>query len=96
MTQWYFSVNNPESAPFSTEIAKAFVRENPGAYCWRDGWSAWQPVHQVPEIRRMKKDGVTPPAPAHEGMSPRPSALPAPARRGVRGAPDSLGQIVGF
>ncbi|MCI0654230.1 MAG: TIGR00266 family protein [Methylococcaceae bacterium] len=85
MTQWYFSVNNHESGPFSTEIAKAFVRENPGAYCWREGWSAWQPVHQVPEIRRMKKDGVTPfPAPPPEGMSPKPSALPATDRRGAQ------------
>lgn len=96
MTQWYISVNNQESGPYSTDFAKSFVRENPGGYCWREGWSAWQPVQQVPEIRRMKKDGLTPfPAPPPDQMSPLPAALPAVARRtpsatgesAARGAP---------
>lgn len=78
---WYFFANGRERGPFDLEQAKAFVRENPGAYCWRQGFADWRPAFEVAEIRRMKKDGITPfPPPPAEMMEPKPSQLPAAAQ----------------
>jgi uncharacterized protein (TIGR00266 family) len=77
MNDWFFSHENHETGPHDLEYAQAFVREHPGAYCWRPGWSDWRLVFEVPEIRRMKKDGVTPfPPPSEAMISPKPRALP--------------------
>ena len=77
MNEWFFSYENNESGPFDLEYAKAFVREHPGAYCWKSGWSDWRLVFEVPEIRRMKKDGFTPfPPPSEAMLSPKPRTLP--------------------
>jgi len=78
---WYFSVNGHQHGPFETGQTQDFIRENPGAYCWRAGFSDWQPVFEVAEIQRMKKDGVTPfPPPPPDKMSPKPSQLPNAAQ----------------
>lgn len=80
MSEWYFSYENNVTGPHDMTYAKAFVREHPGAYCWKAGWSDWQLVFEVPEIRRMKKDGVTPfPPPPAAMISPKPTSLPAGA-----------------
>lgn len=81
MNEWFFSYENNETGPYSLEYAQAFVREHPGAYCWHPGWSDWRLVFEVPEIRRMKKDGITPfPAPPSDMLSPKPRHLPASAQ----------------
>ncbi|MGR9014725.1 MAG: TIGR00266 family protein, partial [Gammaproteobacteria bacterium] len=81
MNEWFFSFENVTSGPFTLDYAKTFAREHQGAYCWCQRFSDWMPIHDVAEIRPMKKDGVTPfpPQPAHM-MSPKPSALPAAAQ----------------
>ncbi len=77
MNEWFFSYENNESGPHDLEYAKAFVREHPGAYCWKPGWTDWRLVFEVPEIRRMKKDGITPfPPPSDAMISPKPRTLP--------------------
>ncbi|WP_163830671.1 TIGR00266 family protein [Spartinivicinus ruber] len=77
MNQWYFSIDGKQSGPIDDAMAKVIVRENPGSYCWRQGFSDWLPVYEVPELRRMKKDGVTPfPPPPANMMSPKPTSLP--------------------
>lgn len=82
MNAWYFSADNKALGPTSAEDAKAFIRENPGCYCWRKGFSDWRPVHEVAEVRRMKKDGVTPfPPPLANMMPPKPSTLPTAVQR---------------
>ena len=81
MSEWYFFSDNQETGPHNTDYAKALVREHPGAWCWRQGMSDWMPVHQVAEVRRMKKDGITPFPPPPANMCPaKPNALPAAAR----------------
>jgi uncharacterized protein (TIGR00266 family) len=78
MKEWFFSDHNDETGPHDLEYAKAFVREHPGAYCWKQGWTDWRLVFEVPEIRRMKKDGITPFPPPPEAMiSPKPRSLPS-------------------
>lgn len=77
MNEWFFSYENTQTGPHDLEYAKAFVREHPGAYCWQAGWSDWRLVFEVPQIRRMKKDGITPfPAPPQALYSPKPTRLP--------------------
>lgn len=77
MMQWFFSYENNITGPHDINYAKAFVREHPGAYCWKSGWSDWRLVFEVAEIRRMKKDGVTPFSPPPTAMiSPKPTSLP--------------------
>ncbi|MCK4493826.1 MAG: TIGR00266 family protein [Methylococcales bacterium] len=76
MSEWYFSENNNQTGPHDINYAKAFVREHPGAYCWQAGWLEWQLVFNVAEIRRMKKDGITPfPPPPESMISPKPITL---------------------
>ncbi len=77
MNEWFFSYENNITGPHDINYAKAFVREHPGAYCWKEGWMEWQLVFEVTEIRRMKKDGVTPfPPPPAAMISPKPTSLP--------------------
>ncbi len=80
MNTWYFSINDQEKGPYSLAQAKDFARENPGSYCWRQGFNDWRLVYEVPDIRRIKKDGITPfpPPPAHM-ISSKPSRLPLAA-----------------
>jgi len=77
MNDWFFSYENNITGPHDIDYAKTFVREHPGAYCWKSDWTDWQLVFEVPEIRRMKKDGVTPfPPPPTAMFSPKPTSLP--------------------
>lgn len=78
MANWYFCRDGVTlEGPIVQGQTTAYVRENAGAWCWRSGFSDWRPIHTT-EIRRMKKDGITPfPPPPPEHMSPKPSlALP--------------------
>lgn len=93
MNEWYFSYELNETGPHDSDYAKAFVREHPGAYCWRNGWPDWRLVFEVPEIRRMKSDGVTPfPRPPEAMFSPKPSRLPACAYSEASPAPSGSTQ----
>lgn len=77
MSNWYISTDEIQKGPLSTEEAKAFVRENQGAYCWQLGFSDWKPAYEAIEIWRLKKDGVTPfPKPPDHIMSKKPDRLP--------------------
>ena len=80
-SKWFFSVDNITSGPFDLDYAKAFVRENSGAYCWHEGLADWVSVYEATEIRPMKKDGITPfpPTPLNL-MSPKPATLPHSAQ----------------
>lgn len=77
MSVWTISVNGKTTGPVSTDQAKLIARESPGAWCWRQGMPDWQLVYTVPEVRAMKRDGITPfPAPTPDLISPKPPALP--------------------
>ena len=75
MTMWWVAAGGSVYGPSDAEAAKVIVRENPGGWAYRTGWPDWQPAHEVPDIRRMKKDGVTP-FPPPPDMMPKPAALP--------------------
>lgn len=77
MNEWYFSVENVTSGPYTLDYAKTFAREHQDAYCWCEGFSDWLPIYAATAIRPLKKDGITPfpPVPAHM-LSPKPTALP--------------------
>jgi uncharacterized protein (TIGR00266 family) len=92
MKEWFFSHEKNITGPYDINYAKAFVREYPGAYCYKQGWSDWQQVSNVHEIRRMKKDGITPfPPPPQTMISAKPTQLPAnPQVASVSTTADSL------
>ncbi|NWH04801.1 TIGR00266 family protein [Desulfobacter latus] len=76
MTTWYLSTNDNIKGPFTTDQAKGFVRENHGAYCWRQGGNEWEPAHGVAEIWPVKKNGTPFPSPPSHMMSTKPIARP--------------------
>lgn len=77
MTEWYFAYEDKQTGPHDVTYAKAFVREHPGAYCWKYGWMDWKYVFDVSEIRRMKKDGITPfPQPPMHMLATKPTSFP--------------------
>lgn len=73
--KWYFSKEGRTVGPYDTEFARKFVRENPGVWCRRTSAADWELAYTVPEIRRVKKDGVTPfPPPPANLIDPKPSS----------------------
>lgn len=88
MSNWYIFSDGLQKGPMSTDDAKTFIRENQGSYCWQPGFPDWKPAHQVMEIWRFKKDGVTPfPTPPDNMMSSRPGGLPVEASQSVQKNP---------
>lgn len=80
MSIWIISVQGKTLGLLDTDKAKLIARESPGAWCWRQGMADWQLAYTLPEIRALKKDGITPfPAPSPDMLSPKPSVLPAGA-----------------
>lgn len=61
MTQWYFSYDGNQIGPLEMFQATAQARANPNGYAWREGFSEWLPITQLPEL-------TTIPAP----MAPKP------------------------
>lgn len=78
MEQWYVVNAGKQLGPMDAAAARLIAREAPGAWCWTPGMAEWQPIYQVPQVRALKKDGVTPfPDPTPDMIQPRPGALPA-------------------
>ncbi len=80
MEQWFVMNAGKQLGPMDADAARLIARESPGAWCWKQGMPDWQPIYQVPQVRAMKKDGVTPfPDPTPDMVQPKPSGLPAQA-----------------
>ncbi|MBW2100712.1 MAG: DUF4339 domain-containing protein [Deltaproteobacteria bacterium] len=76
MTKWYLSTDDHVKGPFTTDHTKIFVRENHGAYCWRQDFDDWKPAHTVLEIWPLKKNGTPFPSPPEPMMSKKPLKKP--------------------
>ena len=50
MHQWFLSINGQQVGPYDQATAAAQARQNPGAFCWRQGFQNWLPVGQVAEL----------------------------------------------
>lgn len=88
MQQWFVVNAGKQTGPLDAAAARLIAREAPGAWCWRQGMADWQPIYQIPEVRAVKKDGVTPfPDPTPDMIQPRPAALPAGAAPSTSPAP---------
>lgn len=80
MEQWFVTNAGKQLGPMDAPAARLIAREAPGAWCWKQGMADWQLIYQVPEVRAVKKDGVTPfPDPTPEMLQPKPASLPAHA-----------------
>lgn len=78
MQEWFITNAGKQLGPMDAAAARLIAREAPGSWCWKPGMADWQPVYQVPEVRAVKKDGVTPfPDPTPDMIQPRPVGLPA-------------------
>ncbi|AWV05771.1 TIGR00266 family protein [Marilutibacter maris] len=73
MSQWYFVPPGGERVgPLDTDAAKAYVRQNPAAQCWREGLSGWQAARSLPEFADASgalPAHMPPPAPSSKGRS---------------------------
>lgn len=80
MQEWFITNAGKQLGPMDAAAARLIAREAPGSWCWKPGMADWQPIYQVPEVRAVKKDGVTPfPDPTPDMIQPRPAGLPAQA-----------------
>lgn len=51
MAQWYLSYDNQRFGPFDEEEARARAAGSPNGWAWREGFSEWKPIRQVPELQ---------------------------------------------
>ncbi|MDQ7008313.1 MAG: TIGR00266 family protein [Acidobacteriota bacterium] len=66
MTQWYLSFDGKQIGPLDEAAAQAQAQARPDGHCWREGFTEWLPVSQVPELGGQ----ASPPAPpAHPPRS---------------------------
>ncbi len=61
MTQWYISYDGNQLGPFDHAQAVAQAQKNPNGHAWRDGFSQWQPINQIPELSTMAAPVPVPP-----------------------------------
>jgi len=60
MSQWYLSFDGEQIGPLDEAAARAEAQSRPGGHCWREGFSQWLPISQVPELGG---GAATPPPP---------------------------------
>ena len=90
MQEWFVTNAGKQLGPMDAAAARLIAREAPGSWCWKLGMADWQPIYQVPEVRAVKKDGVTPfPDPTPDMIQPRPVGLPAQFTPAASSAPAS-------
>jgi uncharacterized protein (TIGR00266 family) len=64
MAQWFFSYNGQQMGPLDDAAARAQARSNPNGHCWRQGFSDWQKIGDVEELRDgASVGGILPAAP---------------------------------
>ncbi|HWN72023.1 MAG TPA: GYF domain-containing protein [Haliangium sp.] len=93
--EWYVSVDGVQEGPFSLERARDWVASRGSedeVYCWRDTFSDWLPIEDVPELqnaRRVSKLALRAPP---VGPTPSPNAMRSVAERSRSAAnPDLFG-----
>lgn len=57
---WYILINNKREGPFSIIELKRDSRLTPDTHVWRDGWTSWQKVRDVPELEELFHDDEEP------------------------------------
>ncbi|MDE1147367.1 MAG: TIGR00266 family protein [Azospirillaceae bacterium] len=63
MAQWFFHNGQQQAGPLEDAAARDFARANPGAHCWREGFTDWLPVGQVAELYGGTASPPPPPPP---------------------------------
>jgi uncharacterized protein (TIGR00266 family) len=85
MAQWFFNYGGEQTGPFEEAAARDQARRNANGYCWRQGFTEWQAIGQVEELR----DSLAP-LPPVAAASP-----PAVRKAGQRNADDIDYRIFG-
>lgn len=68
MHQWFLSINGQQVGPYDQATAAAQARQNPGAFCWRQGFQNWLPVGQVAELFQPAPAGAPAGMPVPSGQ----------------------------
>lgn len=67
MSQWYLSYDNQRFGPFAEAEARQRAAANPNGWAWREGFSQWLPIRQVPELQGLGTPAVSPTPPPLRG-----------------------------
>ncbi len=63
MTQWYLSYDGNQMGPMETEQAIQQVQRNSSGYAWREGFTSWILMSQVPELQVFAAPAMNNPPP---------------------------------
>lgn len=86
---WFLAYNGQQIGPLEDAQARAQAQANPHGLAWRDGFSQWMPIQQVPELyQAMPQPPVAAPIPG-----PAPYAYGNGAASGVQ-SPSPQGKAV--
>ncbi|WP_119716868.1 TIGR00266 family protein [Cognatilysobacter tabacisoli] len=63
MNHWYFHAGSDQTrvGPLDDDAAREHALRNPNAQCWREGFSGWKPVREVPEFGADGAPAMPPP-----------------------------------
>ncbi len=83
MSQWYLSFEGKQEGPMDLNQAIFRAQMNPNGFAWREGFSDWLPIKEIPELSGKS----TPPA-----SGTPPGNIPKPAGK-IRSTPSSADEI---
>jgi uncharacterized protein (TIGR00266 family) len=63
MSLWYLSYNGQQLGPFDLVVASAKANQNRNGYAWREGFTDWLPIADVPELAPATKRSAPMPPP---------------------------------
>ncbi len=95
MAEWFLSYHGEQSGPFDESQAQFQISmQGRDGYAWREGFSDWLPISQVPEFSGGAAPGPAPaPAAAVAPDAPDASAPPEPAARRRTPAPVNADEV---
>lgn len=70
--EWFIWVLGKHEGPYSIDDLKADSRLTPDTLVWKEGFKAWLPIRQVPELKEIFKDQRKKPQPIHDEFKPKP------------------------
>ncbi|NII11428.1 TIGR00266 family protein [Oleiagrimonas sp. C23AA] len=67
MSQWYFSYTGDRIGPMDDTQARDQATRRPDGLCWREGFSDWKPIRDVPELASTMAPSIPVPPPPGGG-----------------------------
>jgi uncharacterized protein (TIGR00266 family) len=67
MSGWYLSYDGNQVGPMDLAKAAEMAAQNPNGHAWRQGFSEWLPISQVPDLSQPPAGGAPAPPPMAAG-----------------------------